>query len=67
MKKIFFDNYQNIIVIFPLILITGPFLTDLIVSISSLLFIIFFSEIKKKFKRTKKKFYFRNFFWFFFF
>ncbi len=66
MKKIFFDNYQNIIVIFPLILITGPFLTDLIVSISSLLFIIFFSEIKKNLNELKKIFIFVIFFWFFF-
>lgn len=66
MKKIFFDNYQNILIIFPFFLIIGPFLTDLTVSISSLLFLIFFYEIKIDLNELKKIFIFIIFFWFLF-
>jgi O-antigen ligase len=60
-KKIFFINF--FVIIFPLTLVSGPLIPDLIISISSILFLIFLN--KDFFYYLKKKLFIKLFFLFF--
>jgi O-antigen ligase len=64
-KSVFYDFPTILFSLLPIFLITGPFLSDLSISIISLLFLTFCS-IKKNFSYFKNKyFYFFLIFWFY--
>lgn len=63
MNNILLENYSKILIFFPIILITGPFLSDLFVSISSLIFIYLFVIHKIELKVIYKVGIFLIFFW----
>lgn len=60
-KKIFFINF--FVIIFPLTLVSGPFIPDLIISISSILFLVFHN--KHFLNSLKKNLFIKLFFSFF--
>lgn len=63
MKNFFFGYYQNFLYFTPILLIFGPFVSDLLVSISCLFFFVIFSKINKEFKDLKKIILFIIIFW----
>ena len=63
MKKFIFEYYPFFLLSFPIFLATGPFLSDLSVSLSSLLFLFYFSELKNQIILLKKMILFFIIFW----
>lgn len=63
MQKFFLEKYPRYLIFFPILLCTGPFLTDLMVSVSALIFISIFIDIKHNLAKLKKISIFLIFFW----
>jgi len=62
-KLIFYDVPVILFSLIPIFLITGPFLSDLAISLISLLFVIYSIKTKEYFYFKNKYFYFFLFFW----
>jgi len=65
-KKFFLYIPYYLIILLPLFIITGPFLADLALSVSALIFLVYCIKIKN-FKYFNNKFVIFFFFFFFFF
>lgn len=63
MNNSFLENYSKILIFFPIILVSGPFVSDLFISISSLIFLYFFVDFKSEFQIIRKVIIFFLFFW----